>query len=430
MTNLKITNLALERLMEAGADKGEVILTISEKHELYVEADKIALNRTTFNNQLEYKAIKDSKLGTYLSNKIDDKSISEDIKKVIELSNAGEPDSAYTVSKKQLEGNFSSGEMSPDMETMYKRIDTFLKTSHQKYPNTIIEGGSIEFNKESKYFKNSNGTTFTSVQGYYSYYAIFTSKDGKKTSSFNYSGSNMANLEKELLNCATINTLLQQSSEQLDQKTLNNKFTGDVLVTPDCLDDFLYFLTLPLKNRMMIANTSIYKDKLGTQITFPNFSLHSQPRSEKIVPNIYITSDGYEAQNSTIIEKGTLNSFMLSEYGANKVKQDRAVNDGNSLVIDPGDQDLSTMVKSIKKGILLCRFSGGSPSENGDFSGVAKNSYYIEEGKIMYPISEVMISGNIYEMFKNINAISKEQISFGHNIFPHISFSGVTISGK
>ena len=86
------------------------------------------------------------------------------------------------------------------------------------------------------------------------------------------------------------------------------------------------------------------------------------------------------------------------------------------------------MISSIDRGILLSRFSGGSPSDNGDFSGVAKNSYYIEKGKIKYPISETMISGNICQMLHNIKDVSKETINFGSSIYPWIQFSGITIS--
>ena len=86
------------------------------------------------------------------------------------------------------------------------------------------------------------------------------------------------------------------------------------------------------------------------------------------------------------------------------------------------------MIKDIDKGIILCRFSGGSPSDNGDFSGVAKNSFYIENGEIKFPITETMISGNIAEMFMNIIDISNDNIDFGYNILPWISFDGITIS--
>ena len=96
--------------------------------------------------------------------------------------------------------------------------------------------------------------------------------------------------------------------------------------------------------------------------------------------------------------------------------------------MDVGEKPKDELIKNIKKGILLERFSGGRPSADGEFSGVAKNSYYIENGEIKYPISETMISGNIQEMFNNIGEISIDRIDFGYCIFPWISFKGVTVS--
>ena len=56
------------------------------------------------------------------------------------------------------------------------------------------------------------------------------------------------------------------------------------------------------------------------------------------------------------------------------------------------------------------RFSGGMPGVNGDFSGVAKNSFLIENGKVTTPISETMISGNLAEMLNSIIAVSADTV--------------------
>ncbi|MCK5131963.1 MAG: hypothetical protein KAR40_07415 [Candidatus Sabulitectum sp.] len=61
---------------------------------------------------------------------------------------------------------------------------------------------------------------------------------------------------------------------------------------------------------------------------------------------------------------------------------------------------------------------------------MAKNSYYIENGEIKYPVSETMVAGNLKEMLKNIRHISKERVNNGGFIVPWITFSGVTVSGK
>ncbi|WP_425290044.1 metallopeptidase TldD-related protein, partial [Shewanella algae] len=77
---------------------------------------------------------------------------------------------------------------------------------------------------------------------------------------------------------------------------------------------------------------------------------------------------------------------------------------------------------------MLCRFSGGYPASNGDISGVAKNSYLIENGEIRGPVSEVMVSANIPNMLNNIVSCSRESINFGSSIAPWMRVSDVTIS--
>ena len=65
-----------------------------------------------------------------------------------------------------------------------------------------------------------------------------------------------------------------------------------------------------------------------------------------------------------------------------------------------------------------------------EISPVWQNSYYIENGRIQYPVSETMISGNLIEMMHNIIDISQERVNYGSGIYPWIGFSGVTISGR
>jgi PmbA protein len=233
------------------------------------------------------------------------------------------------------------------------------------------------------------------------------------------------------LECSSFNTLLKQSVEQLDTKPLEGKFTGDVIITPECLGDMIeMYLDVYLSDTALIAGTSALKDKINQMVACEKLTLHSNPVSDEISDGYFITKDGFEAQNITIIDKGMLKTFMLNLYGANKTSKDRALNSGGAYVVESGDKSFDEIVKSIKKGMLVARFSGGNPSRSGDFSGVAKNSYYVEDGEIKYPVSETMISGNLYEMFNNIIDISKERVDFGNAILPWIAASGIIISGK
>ena len=100
------------------------------------------------------------------------------------------------------------------------------------------------------------------------------------------------------------------------------------------------------------------------------------------------------------------------------------------LIMNGGNTSLSDMIKNVKKGLIMNRFSAGSPGVNGDVTGVAKNSFLIEDGKIVGAVSETMFSGNLTEMLLNVRAISEERINDGSSILPWVDFGGVTISGK
>ena len=120
----------------------------------------------------------------------------------------------------------------------------------------------------------------------------------------------------------------------------------------------------------------------------------------------------------------------MSLYGARKTGGVRAVSSGGCYIVEPGTSPFEKMVKSIEKGVLVCRSSGGRPGNNGDFSSVAKNSYAIENGEVTYPLTETMISGNAVKMLREIKAISTERVNFGSSVLPWVRFGGMTVSGK
>ena len=100
------------------------------------------------------------------------------------------------------------------------------------------------------------------------------------------------------------------------------------------------------------------------------------------------------------------------------------------MIIESGKETLEQLIGGIEKGILVMRFSGGQPSPGGEFSGVAKNSFLIENGKIAGALSETMISGCVPEMLRQIRGISSDTLKDGNVSLPYIAFEGITISGK
>ena len=428
MERNELLHYCIDKLKRAGAEKFECSVSFSEKKELNIDSGEMTLLRTTFNTSLGISVIKDQKKGSTSINKTDKGSIDQAVEQVIELAKASQPDEAFDIAEKQPTKSFSKGDETADLDSMYNRMEEFLGYVNSTYPTVNLEQAVLDFTYSRSYFQNSNGVNFDINKGMYGFYPGFLSKDGKDTSSMNGTFFSALNLDKPLHKYCSIDTLLKQSTEQIRTQQVQNKFVGDVVVTPDCVSDFLGFITTDISDGKMITGNSLFKDKLNEQITHPGLTLHSHPVSEEICDGYFVTDDGYIAENNTIIDKGVLKTHLLSLYGSRKLGKSRAVNDGDAYLVDPGSMSRDSIISGIDKGVLLARFSGGSPANNGDFSGVAKNSYYIEDGEIKYPISETMVSGNIREMFENMGEVSKDRVDFGYCIFPWISFKGLTVS--
>ena len=428
MQDRDIPDYCIEQLIKAGADKAQCVYSSGEKKELNVDAGEFSLFRTNANHGISIMAIKDQKKGSLSINKIAKDDIDQAIKTVLNMAKSSMQDESYDISEYQEEESFSKGDKEPALNIMYDRMEEFMDYSANTFPTTIIEQAILDFSSGTSYYRNSNGVSFDESEGSYSFSVMFTSKEGKDISSFNSAGFSSLDIDFPLHKGGSINRLLEESAAHVRTKTVPNKFTGDIIVTPDCIMSFMGFILGNLSDFRLISGTSLFRELMNQQIIHNSLSIHSKPLSDNLSGGYFVTSDGYKAEDLTIIENGILQNFLLSLYGSKKTGLQRVSNSGGSLIIDSGETPLEDMIQSVNKGVLLSRFSGGSPSDNGDFSGVAKNSFYIENGEVQYPISETMVSGNIVDMFQKVKHLSKEEVNFGDEIFPWIQFEGITIS--
>jgi len=426
----KTGEYALKALEQTGLERSACSLKISRTDEMNVEGGKFSLLRTTEDVSLSMSGIEKGCRGSITINKLDRDSIDAAAAAVREMAESSQPDEANDISPMQPEAHFEKGPEKPDLDLMFSRMDSFLKHVSNHYPTLIMEQAILDFTSSWKYSFNSNGVRLSSRRGSYSFMPMFTSKDGSDTSSFNYSGVSLLDLNRELWACGSVDTLMRQSTEQVRSRQFKGRFQGEMIITPDCLEDLVSLMSMYLSDYQLIKGTSIFKDSVGSRVAGSGLTLRSLPVSDEMAHGYFITSDGFTAQNSTVIDGGVLQGFLLSLYGSRKTGLPRAVNQGGCYVIDPGERSLADMIGSVKRGILLCRFSGGMPSESGDYSGVAKNSYYIEDGRLQYPVKEMMISGNIRELFLNISGISSERIDSGGSILPWVLTEGVSILGQ
>ena len=431
----KIMEIAREILAEAkarGADYAQCSVSESEKKEFNVDGGRFSLMRTLFNRNVVITLLKDQRKGTVQLNRFDTETLKAAVSDAISACESGKPDPAWQFEEKPVEREISEGSPECDTDLLFMRSRELLENIGERHPKILMEQMITEHNSVRKVFATSAGVTYRVRSGAYDFSLMYSGHEGEKSTSFFGSDVCLKSLDRPVIDCSTIEWELSAVEKQLDPITLEGKFVGQVLMDPSAL---LEIVVDTIESRFvsdtsLIEGTSIWKDKLGQTVADPSFSMSFAPFSEDVVLAEHYTGEGFPAENFDLIRDGKLVSFMLSQYGANRTGGTRAGNSGSSVHVSPGTRTLEELIAGIDKGILMMRFSGGEPSASGEFSGVAKNSFLIRNGKLAEALSETMVSGCVPDLLQNIRGISSNLQQNGSISLPYIVFDGLTISGK
>lgn len=431
----KMNLLAQEILKEAmaqGADYAQCSVSESEKKEFNVDGGRFSLMRTLFNRNVVITVLKDQRKGTVQINRFDDYAVKTAVKDAVAAADSGKPDPAWEFAEGPVDEEFTDGAPECDTDRLFERTRELLETIRIKHPTILMEQMITEHNRWRSVYMTTNGVTYRTMAGSYSFSLMYSAHEGEKSTSFYGSDVTLKTLDRPVAECGFIERDLDMVEKQLDPKPLEGKFTGPAVLAPYALSEIVLWTIMSnfVSDGSLIDGTSIWKDKLGEQIADASFSMSFEPYSDDVVVRDRYTGEGYPTENFDLIKDGKLVSFCLSQYGANKTGGTRSGNSGANMTVRSGQKSLEAIVAGIDRGILVMRFSGGSPAPSGEFSGVAKNSFLIENGRIAGALTETMISGCVPDMLKQIRGISSDTLKDGNGSLPYIAFDGVTISGK
>lgn len=195
-------------------------------------------------------------------------------------------------------------------------------------------------------------------------------------------------------------------------------------------------------------NLSLMKGKLASQVGVEILNIKEDPLMDSGKYFRSFDDEGTPTYSKYLIEKGILKTFLHSKKTA---KKDKIESTGNgfrnshkdsigvtstNMYIVEGDKSLEDMIKSMKKGIVITDIHGlhaGINPTSGDFA-LSSNGLLVEDGKIVRPLAQITVAGNLYTLLKDIVAIGNDTKfsypSFSYFGSPSIYIRSLTISGK
>lgn len=219
--------------------------------------------------------------------------------------------------------------------------------------------------------------------------------------------------------------------------------TGDmiVLLEPMAFADIIEntFLT-SLNSDNVQKGRSALTGKIGSLIAHEKLSLIDDGTLSGGIGTASSDDEGTPSGINELLKNGTLNSFIYDCYTAGKEKRESTGNavrgsftstpsiSIRNLIVDYPSSDI---LGETKDGVIINSVIGAHTANpiSGDFSVEARNSFLIRDAEVASPIKSMMISGNIFELLKNIDGAGKDVRRMGNIITPTLKVSKMKVIG-
>ncbi|HUR76681.1 MAG TPA: metallopeptidase TldD-related protein [Acidimicrobiales bacterium] len=426
---VEVADRAVTAALAAGADEAQVLHVYDELFEITYDNDDVGMVRTTVDDEITLTVfVGQAKGQSSLTGRSHDL-IEQAAAEAVAAARAGVADPANGIVEGAPTNLVELGDREPDGDAMIDAIVRHQRLVADEYPTIRMRDSTYDFRNHWRSFANSAGLQHQERRGSYTAGALFSAKDGERATSFNGVGASSVAPFAEIMEVPTLRRMLDDTVASFDPKPVPATFVGDVIFTPNSVDALLDTVLQALLGYALIRGTSPFKDSIGELIADARLTVSNAPLSPEFPLASAFDGNGVPATNLPIITNGVLSNHLIDWYASRKLG--RPMTAGVfALDVTPGDQSLDDIIANTERGIVLGRFSGGVPNQQLDFSGVAKNSFYVEHGKVQFPINETMIAGNFAQLLQSIRAIGSESVNFGGYAFPALAASGVTISTK
>jgi PmbA protein len=211
-----------------------------------------------------------------------------------------------------------------------------------------------------------------------------------------------------------------------------------VVFDPRVARGFAATIAGAINGASVARKTSFLRDKMGQQVLKAGLNITDDPLKVRGSSSRPFDGEGISGKPLTMIEDGVLNHWFLSSSTARELglkTNGRGVRGGTSvspsstnLALEPGDLAPEELIRSVGTGLYVTDMIGsGVDMITGEYSRGA-SGFWIENGELTYPVSEITIASNLKDMFMRITVANDIDRKFGVAA-PTLAIEGMTLAG-
>jgi len=243
----------------------------------------------------------------------------------------------------------------------------------------------------------------------------------------------------------TVTALVLQQLELAKNRASAPSRQLPVVFTPNGVASALIMpLMAAFNGKTVLEGASPIGSKLGQPVFDEKLCLQDDPTIVYRPGSRPCDDEGVPSQRTPLIEKGTAANFLYDLQTAALAGKQSTGNGSRSggglpapspsaFIIAPGSTTFDEMVQDMKEGLVIEQLMGAGQGNilGGDFSGNVLLGYKVENGKIVGRVKDTMVSGNVYQVLKEITAIGRESRWVGGFLqTPHLYCPALSVASK
>ncbi|MBR2665055.1 TldD/PmbA family protein [Methanobrevibacter sp.] len=428
---------SVKKTVENNCDAYEIYIDESKTIELDSLKEELNFAKEEIDLGVGIRVLKDKKQGFAFTSNLDN--LTQTAQKAIDNAKLTKIDDNYAFAEVEKVSEVKDVYDNKFNDLSLDEAVEFLKTTIETASDSGCEvtGSSFSASEGRSLIVNSNGVSIEDEgTGFGLGLSVTIQKDGEIATAYNSQSSRFFDIDGEKL----ANEVCDLAKSSLNTKPIETN-DYDVVLDYYAAVGLLQTYISAFNGENVLRGRSILKDKLGSEIANPTLSIIDNPLLDKGMYTSKCDGEGSVSRKTSLIKDGVLNSFIYDIYNANKVGEKTTSNGlrgsyfttpmiaPTNLEFEFGEMwDLS----EIKNGVLTTSVLGAHTANpiSGDFSVEASNAFKIENGELTDPINKAMISGNIFEIMKNVEGLNSEIKQYGSFIIPKLLVHDLRVVGQ
>ncbi len=436
----------LKKLKKKGVDEADVAFYSSKNKSSSCRLGEIEKTEESVTNEIGIRAIIKNRQSIISSTNIEHSNINSLIERVIEMVKVVPKDEFCGLannnqvsipSKKDLE----SLELFDTYEPNKKEINDKVLLLEQSALNNkkIInsEGAELSYTKSNFILMASNGLASEITKTHSDYIlAVLAGNKSNMERAYDYKSKVFFN------DLGDFKKIGKKVASDAIKKIGSKKIKTckcDVIFDSKVASSLLNNLFNACNASSIIKGTTFLKKKKNKKIFNEDINVIDDPLMKRKLRSRIIDGEGIKTEEKKLIENGVLKFFFNCLSTARQIKEEPSGHGTRhissiptasytNLYLNNGKYKKKDMIMSLKKGLLITELMGSSINlSNGDYSRGA-SGFWIENGEISYPVSEITIAGNLKSIFSSLIPANDLEFNFGINS-PTLLIQNLTVGG-